>query len=97
MSRTRTPIVTYELVIWYRYNNSRKWDYHYSCITRDHEANDIYNVIRTISDYTWLENPKSVRIEFVGKDEYIVKVKPTLSYLDEVRIMVRRPMSANAS
>ena len=92
---SRKPVVRYEVVIDYQWNARGKWEHHYSCVVRDHEANDVYGVISFLSDYSWLEQPKSIRIDFVGADAYIVTVKPTTSYLNAARIKVRRPMSAS--
>jgi len=94
MSR-KHPIVRYEVVIDYQWNARGKWEHHYSCVVRDHEANDVYGVISFLSDYSWLEQPKLIDIKFVGKDAYIVTVKTTKSYLNAVRIKIRHPMSVS--
>jgi hypothetical protein len=85
--------ITYEVRIDYRYAHKRK--YTNTAIYRSREQ-DVYGILSTFAQHIWMERAKTVTVNCIDNDSYIVDIVPNQPcYVQAVRIYIRRPMSVS--
>ena len=92
--RSKSSKIAWEVIVEYKWEDRpRHFDHSHAIFLRSHEANDIYQILTYLDDYTWMANAKSFKIDSLGQDAYVVTIVPTNYCIKAVRISIRRPMA----